>query len=407
MNKSLKTEIYRTSGSTTPPGAMQSNEWRTCQLGDMFESRRDRGRQGLPLLSVTMSDGLVNRDDSERKQDTALSPEEHLLVKPGDIAYNMMRMWQGAFGLANKEGLVSPAYVVLRPKSNVDSRYVSYLLQTPRMQYLLWAYSYGLTDDRLRLYFQDFAKIPARIHDQSQQTQIGSLLVASEARIARQRDMLSNTIKLRAGTLNRLLRPSFKQDKTLWREYEFGELVDRVRSAFVPAKAAAQSMCIELENIVPVLGQLVGESVTTSESSTKLRFKSGDVLFGKLRPYLRKYWVADQDGVCSSEFWVLRPALKYCSPEFLACLMQSETFMRAVNASAGSKMPRAEWDFVVGTTLAVPPESYQAEICGAVQVIDQQISKLRKYIAALEQEHRGLLRKLFPPAMDASMKAAV
>lgn len=399
--------MHRSAKPSPPPGAMLTGEWQKCQLGDLFESRRERGRRGLPLLSVTMSDGLVNRDESDRKQDTALSPEEHLLVKPGDIAYNMMRMWQGAFGLANKEGLVSPAYVVLRPKANVDSRYVSYLLQTPRMQYLLWAYSYGLTDDRLRLYFQDFAKIPARIHGQSQQTHIGSLLVASEERIARHRDMLSNTIKLRAGTLNRLLRPSFKQDKTLWREFEFGELVVRVRSAFVPAKAAAQSMCIELENIVPTLGQLIGQSVTTSESSTKLRFKSRDVLFGKLRPYLRKYWVADRDGVCSSEFWVLRPALKNCSPEFLACLLQSDTFMRAVNASAGSKMPRAEWDYVVGTTLAVPPESYQAEICSAIHVIDQQVSNLRQYIAALEREHRGLLRKLFPSAMDTSTEASV
>ena len=78
--------------------------WRQCRMGDLFESRRERGRPGLPLLSVTMNDGLVDREDLDRKQDSALAPEEHLLVKPGDIAYNMMRMWQGAFGLAHKEG---------------------------------------------------------------------------------------------------------------------------------------------------------------------------------------------------------------------------------------------------------------------------------------------------------------
>ncbi len=55
-----------------------------CRLGDLFESRREKGRAGLPLLSVTMNDGLVDRDDLERRQDTSLSPEEHLLVKPGD-----------------------------------------------------------------------------------------------------------------------------------------------------------------------------------------------------------------------------------------------------------------------------------------------------------------------------------
>ena len=92
-----------------------------CHLGDLFTSRREKGVQVLPTLSVTLNDGLVNREDLDRKQGTELTPEEHLLVKPGDIAYNMMRMWQGAFGLADRAGLVSPAYVVLKPKKGIVS----------------------------------------------------------------------------------------------------------------------------------------------------------------------------------------------------------------------------------------------------------------------------------------------
>lgn len=375
---------------------MPNETWRKYRLGDLFESRRERGRAGLPLMSVTMSDGLVDRNDVDRKQDSSLTPEDHLLVAPGDIAYNMMRMWQGAFGLANKEGLVSPAYVVLRPKPGINSQYLSYLLQSPRMRYLLWAYSYGLTDDRLRLYFQDFARIPARVHGESQQSNITSLLHASEKRISVCRDLLDNTIKLRTSTLNRMLSPISKQDRLTWREFEFGDLVERVRSTFAPAKAEVQQVCIELENIEPGIGQVIGQTITTRESSTKLRFNAGEILFGKLRPYLRKYWIADRNGVCSSEFWVLRSVSTRCSSEFLACLLQSNAFMRAVAASAGSKMPRAEWDYVVGTTLLVPSKSRQVEICGALYLIDQQVEKLRKYISALEREHQGLLEKLFP-----------
>lgn len=371
-----------------------------CRLGDLFTSRRERGRDGLPLLSVTQSDGLVDREDIERKQETALAPEEHLLVKPGDIAYNMMRMWQGAFGLADKEGLVSPAYVVLAPRACVNASYLSFLLRSPRMQYLLWAYSYGLTDDRLRLYFQDFAKIPAWIHGEADQAIIASLLSASADRVARQKELLENTIRLRAGTLNRLLHARSKAERATWREFEFGDLVNRIRSAFVPSKASFQSLCIELENVEPSIGQLTGQSTTTPDSSAKLCFRSGDVLFGKLRPYLRKYWVADREGVCSSEFWVLRTAEGVCTPEFLACLLQSDTFMRAVAASAGSKMPRAEWDFVAATTLTVPTVERQAEICGVIQSFDRQIRTQREYIALLEVEHRSRLRDLFRTKAD-------
>lgn len=147
-----------------------------CRLGDLFTSRREKGRPGLPTLSVTLNDGLVNREDLDRKQETSLAPEDHLLVKPGDIAYNMMRMWQGAFGLADCEGLVSPAYVVLRPSRAVDSKFASHLFQSARMRYLFWAYSYGLTDDRLRLYFQDFSRIPASIPDLPTQKKIAEIL---------------------------------------------------------------------------------------------------------------------------------------------------------------------------------------------------------------------------------------
>jgi|JRYF01.1.fsa_nt_gb type I restriction enzyme S subunit len=155
---------------------MLPDGWRQCRMGDLFESRRERGRPGLPLLSVTMNDGLVDREDMDRKQDSALAPEEHLLVKPGDIAYNMMRMWQGAFGLAHKEGLVSPAYVVLQPKQHTFPGYFARLFRTRAMLHRFWSYSHGLTDDRLRLYFDDFAAIRVHVPSWADQCRAAEIL---------------------------------------------------------------------------------------------------------------------------------------------------------------------------------------------------------------------------------------
>lgn len=163
----------------------------SCRLGDLFESRKERGRAGLPLMSVTLNDGLVEREELDRKQDSALAPEEHLLVKPGDIAYNMMRMWQGALGLAEQEGLVSPAYVVLKPKPGIDPVYAFHLLKSPRVRYLLWAYSYGITDDRLRLYFDDFSKIPVTVPDLATQELVGKTLSSSDLAIRKMDSLVS------------------------------------------------------------------------------------------------------------------------------------------------------------------------------------------------------------------------
>src|SRR5258708_6961463 len=140
---------------------MAPEGWRTTKLGNVFKSRRERGRTGLPTLSVTLNDGLVLRESLERKTDTNLSPEEHLLVREGDIAYNMMRMWQGASGLARFDAMVSPAYVVLKSTKEIDPIFASYFFKSARMIHLFSAYSYGLTKDRLRVYFPDFELISA------------------------------------------------------------------------------------------------------------------------------------------------------------------------------------------------------------------------------------------------------
>jgi type I restriction enzyme S subunit len=129
----------------------------------------------------------------DRKTDTNLSPEEHLLVRKGDIAYNMMRMWQGASGLAQFDALVSPAYVVLKPTRDVDPVFASYLFKSARMIHLFWAYSYGLTSDRLRLYFADFSKIPTVLPPTEEQRRIGELLSTWDRAIETVDKLIQNT----------------------------------------------------------------------------------------------------------------------------------------------------------------------------------------------------------------------
>ena len=190
-----------------------------CRLGDLFSSRREKGRAGLPTLSVTLNDGLVNREDLARKQETNLSPEEHLVVKPGDIAYNMMRMWQGAFGLADREGLVSPVYVVLKPNASIDPLYASYLFKTRRMLYLFWAYSYGLTDDRLRLYAPDFANIRASIPPKAIQEQIELMLATWDRAIAVVSAVVENSVQHKRGLMQTLL-PKLRDHQPIPRNWE-------------------------------------------------------------------------------------------------------------------------------------------------------------------------------------------
>src|SRR5437870_1609644 len=117
----------------------------SVRLGDLFALRKEPGRPGLPVMSVTMEDGLVARDSLDRRVETNLRPEEHLLARKGDLAYNMMRMWQGASGLAKEDCLLSPAYVVLRPLNGLCSEFAAYLFKAPQTIALFHRYSQGIT----------------------------------------------------------------------------------------------------------------------------------------------------------------------------------------------------------------------------------------------------------------------
>ena len=114
------------------PWAPQIPEgWQVRRNGRLFSHRVETGFPELPILEVSLRTGVRVRDmvNSKRKQVMSAKEKYKRAVK-GDIAYNMMRMWQGAVGPAPADGLVSPAYVVVKPHAGVNTTYFSYLFRT-------------------------------------------------------------------------------------------------------------------------------------------------------------------------------------------------------------------------------------------------------------------------------------
>ena len=183
---------------------------RTCEkmivkLGELFTNQNSKGRPGIPTYSVTRDRGLIPRDTLDRKNDTTLEPAQHLLIEKGDIAYNMMRMWQGASGLATESGLVSPAYVVIRSRGKVDPAFASYWFKMPRVVKKFQDYSHGLTKDRLRLYYKDFASIALPVPPLKLQQKIAKAMHCCD----RELDALERKVKLlklqKKGLMQKLL----------------------------------------------------------------------------------------------------------------------------------------------------------------------------------------------------------
>lgn len=175
--------------------------------------------------------------------------------------------------------------------------------------------------------------------------------------------------------------------------FEFGELAELRKEKYNPLSNKSVP-CIELEHVNQNSGTINGYVDSSEQKSIKNIFHKGDILFAKLRPYLRKYWFAEFDGVCSSEIWVLKPK-RVVTAEYLFHLIQTEEFIRIANVSFGSKMPRADWDFINHYPLTINhsiPE--QQRIVSVLSLWDTAISKQTALIEKLTLRKRGLMQQL-------------
>ena len=93
----------------------------------------------------------------------------------------------------------------------------------------------------------------------------------------------------------------------------------------------------------------------------KYRFHPSDVLFGRLRPYLRKYWYAEKDGVCSTEIWPLIPRNRGLIPAYIHQIIQAEAFIEAASTAYGTHMPRADWKFLSQMKVKYPTDRLEQE----------------------------------------------
>lgn len=152
--------------------------------------------------------------------------------------------------------------------------------------------------------------------------------------------------------------------------------------------------CIELEHIEPETGRILGNAPLREQTSLKNLCRPNDIIFGKLRPYLRKVAFAENECAASSETWVL-VAAKDVLPRFLFYLIQSEPFMRAANVSSGTKMPRSEWSNVVSARFKIPEERHQRIIAECFHNFDNRLQAYQRVVDALENLKRGFLRQLF------------
>ena len=148
--------------------------WEQRKLGELFEESDERASD-REILSVSVANGIYPASESDRETNPGASLANYKVVHSGDVVYNSMRMWQGAVDASRYDGIVSPAYVVAKPNSEVYARFFARLLRQPMLLKQYQQVSQGNSKDTQVLKFDDFASIEISMPaSENEQRKIGA-----------------------------------------------------------------------------------------------------------------------------------------------------------------------------------------------------------------------------------------
>ena len=187
VKKSMLEKMFPKNGSNVPEIRFKgfSDAWEQRKLGDCFTERVESMPDG-ELISVTINDGIKKFSELGRHDNSNDDKSKYKKVCVGDIAYNSMRMWQGASGYSSYEGIVSPAYTVLSPNSGINSKCLAYQFKLPEMIHTFQVNSQGITSDNWNLKYPVLSKIEIFVSKDEQE----------QAKIAEYFENLDNLITL-------------------------------------------------------------------------------------------------------------------------------------------------------------------------------------------------------------------
>lgn len=182
--------------------------WQLLPNIAIFQERIERGHNSEELLSVTIGKGVIKQTGEIKKDSSNEDKSKYKLIKVGDIAYNKMRMWQGALGYSDYQGISSPAYVILKPKMKINPRYFHYMFRTSFYTNYSKRFSYGIVDDQLSLRYVDFKRMYSIVPPIAVQNSIVAYLDKKNNKIdkfIRNKERLIELLKLEKDTITKEL----------------------------------------------------------------------------------------------------------------------------------------------------------------------------------------------------------
>lgn len=338
----------------------------------------------MELLSVTMNEGIKRRSEIEGKDNSSDDKSNYKIVHIGDMVYNSMRMWQGASGISQYHGIVSPAYTVLKPKMSITNEFFAALFKTRKLVQTFQKNSQGLTSDTWNLKYPQIAPIKISVPNLPEQNKIAKLLTLLDLRIKQQERLVSFFKSYKRGVFSQLYDIFLSKAQ----EVKLCDIVECLDSQRIPINSSERA---KRKGIYPYYGangiqdyidQYIfdGEFVLLAEDGGHF----DDFNENAIAQYVRgKIWVNNHAHILQTN---------KCNIKFLYYMLEHKDIRSYINGTSRSKLNQED---MMQISISLPSETIQTKIVTLLSGIDNNIILAETIYQELVEYKSGLLQQLF------------
>ena len=378
--------------------------YRKCQIGDIYVERGQRGAGDMELLSVTMNDGVMPRSEIEGKDNSSEDKSNYKVVRKDDMVYNSMRMWQGANGVSNYDGIVSPAYTVLMPIEEIDNRYFAALFKTSNLINEFRKKSQGLTSDTWNLKYPQIRPIRLYIPSLREQHKISAFIDALEERIGKQRQLVDALKKYKKGVIQHIFRSSHTLIKrSQWQQVRLGDIFKKVSRRNTNGKIKNVITNSAEYGLIPQRDFFDKDIAVDGNTTTYYVIEEGDFVYNPRKsnnaPFgpFNRYTLSEQ-GIISPLYTCLVLQANI-NPSYLAWYFKSDAWHRYIydNGSQGVRHDRVSMtdNLLMGIPVIYPERKIQDNIANTLDLIESRLHLAQNKLDLLNIERNGFMQQLF------------
>ena len=380
-----------------------TDPWEQRKLGELFEESDERASD-REILSVSVANGIYPASESDRETNPGASLANYKVVHSGDVVYNSMRMWQGAVDASRYDGIVSPAYVVAKPNSEVYARFFARLLRQPMLLKQYQQVSQGNSKDTQVLKFDDFASIEISMPaSENEQRQIGAFFDRLDSLITLHQRKYDKLCVLKKSMLDKM----FPKGGSMYPEIRFAGFTDpweqrKLGELFEESDERASDREILSVSVANGIYPASESDRETNPGASLANYKvvhSGDVVYNSMRMWQGAVDASRYDGIVSPAYVVAKPNSEVYARFFARLLRQPMLLKQYQQVSQGNSKDTQvlKFDDFASIEISMPAsENEQRQIGAFFDRLDSLITLHQRKYDKLCVLKKSMLDKMFP-----------